>query len=73
MPPPTFTQEPVPSTLTKPGPNSAQELLRAAPFNGNVLSVGGGVSVFLGVPCCANASVGSRATMAMMDLRIRAF
>src|ERR1700716_203911 len=33
--PPIFTQVSVPSTLTKPGPNAAQELLPPAPFNGS--------------------------------------
>ena len=44
--PPIFTQVPVPSTLTKPGPYAAHELLLSAPFSGSNLPEAVGLSGF---------------------------
>src|SRR6266566_3086708 len=63
MEPPTFTQVPLPSTLTNPTPYSAQELLRTAPLRGSTLPEGGSLAGFCCPVCCANASAGQPATM----------
>ncbi|MBR1035787.1 hypothetical protein JQ559_10205 [Bradyrhizobium viridifuturi] len=72
MPPPSFTQVSVPSTLTKPAPYDAQGLLRVADFDGNILPASGGVWKLRRSPVCANAVAGSRTAMtAKQVLRIR--
>jgi len=42
--PPILTQVSEPSTLTKPGPKTAQELPLAVPFGGSTLSDGAALS-----------------------------
>src|SRR5882757_2707050 len=69
MEPPSLAQVPVPSTLTKPAPYSAQELPRAAPFNGSSLSAAGDLVVEVGwLDCCASASAGHPARMIVSEI-----
>lgn len=57
--PPIFTQVSVPSSLTKPGPQAAQELPAPAPFSGSSLPEATGLSGFwlLGGSAAAAGSI----------------
>src|SRR5512140_1296236 len=69
-------QVPEPSTLTKPGPNAAQGLPPAAPFNGSNLSDGGDLSglwELTGSARAAKAGTKARIRMASRMVRIPPF